>query len=385
MEKIIDDLFEYNYEIFTNQEKLQEFDKKYIYLRSIIEIDRINLEYLNKLIGICFLRNYYERSNNDIINKIVSLPNFIFRPFISKHFVYALPEHLVNYKNKYEIEFISSVLKYVTFKWFCETINDQILDLSDNLLIQFMGCNSLSLYNNKYVSDVVNHNISDNNIINDQITNLLITKNFFDEYSNMVKCGKITPTEEHLNLLCSRSDSTISQIKFMLEHKLSPTNKSFNSLMENHNYNFENVIDLFINFGFNLTLKEVEEITFRKIIIPDFYKYDIVPSREIFDFCICENFYPDYFKNFELTEKDIEELFLYISNINGLIIFLKDRKIFLNVKCLENACKLKNNLDVIRYIIEEHGIIPNTRCLDNANDIKSNKDVIEYITSNIKV
>ena len=88
---------------------------------------------------------------------------------------------------------------------------------------------------------------------------------------------------------------------------------------------------------------------------------------------------------FVLDQKVAEKICLQ-RNISLLKTLVETYNLKLTPRCLENACSLKNNGPVIKYIMDEGDVSPNTQCIVNyamsINNSMLNTLVARYMKNN---
>jgi hypothetical protein len=209
----------------------------------------------------------------------------------------------------------------------------------------------------------------------DEMLNVLLENDLPVVYLYVVNKYNIIMKSEHLLKCCkivkkdaSQCYGSISCIEFILDHKIIPTEEHFKETFNHDNclietisryidYNY--IFQLFIEHGYVPTLDNVKKLVLCRVAVHDFYKYHIVPDKELYDLCFGYGYNDivfDYFKDFKVSQEDIEELFKLTHKLEVILNILKYHICKLNKKCLENAKILYDNKEVIDYLITEHGI-----------------------------
>jgi hypothetical protein len=198
--------------------------------------------------------------------------------------------------------------------------------------------------------------------LNDNILYKFFDSGVYNIYEPLVKINKIKPCVKHLEFFCLE-ENLIELIKFILDYKVIPNDICINNVIttmkkwENEDKKIK-VLLLLLDHGGIITLNNVFMMTKLGIVLPNFYKYDLVPTYELFELCL-KNYYGepyDYFDNFELSQKQIEDMFLETGSLEQIKVILRGRKSILTNTCLRNVRKIRNNIEIINYLIEEHGL-----------------------------
>jgi hypothetical protein len=257
---------------------------------------------------------------------------------------------------------------------------DNEIIFNENIIL-FMLHEIYFYFNNKLVdtpySDVYIEYFKDHKPSSEML-DLLLENGLFVVYLFVINKYDCVVTSNHLLICCKivikdylYYCGATDCIKFILDRKIIPTSGHFKELFDEYTRYKNNelyicatggdigyLLNLFFECGYKPSLDDIKKMVKSNIVVQNFYKYDIIPDRELYDLCVRDEQFIiyDYFDNFELSQKDIEELFSRTNNIKIILSILKNHKCILNKKCLENAKKLRFNEEIINYLISEHGI-----------------------------
>ena len=262
--------------------------------------------------------------------------------------------------NNSKINILNYVIENMSFTTFNEiivslkSINDKCIDS----LIKFINKHS-NLMDNKILINLV-----DNFINKPQIIKLIYN-------------------------IISKSDSDISLKKILLERSIKTLNKELIitileetnenlltrdllTILINQNYFREiygsnsnkqtaEIIDIFILYGFKVTKELVIDLLNKGCYINNIEKYNIEIDNDILEKCAELNYYPyefDCIPNNKVLMIECNKT----NNLDRIKIFKEKGGIFTK-NCLENACAVKKNGKVIKFLVNECGIKPDDECL----------------------
>ena len=179
------------------------------------------------------------------------------------------------------------------------------------------------------------------------------------------------------------------------DNKIVPTTDNFDDLFKlchvyqnrerlnnTRNLIITDIIDIFIYNGYQLTYDNLLKATSCSIVINNIEQFQFKLDNRFYDLCFDYNFYPSYYdqqNNLNILIKECKRAG-NLTNIRKII--LKD-KISPNQECLENACLVKNNHSVIKFLIETCNLKPNNKCLQNIMLLNTSKPLTYFINSYI--
>jgi len=379
-----------NYNIFNNMfinliEKYYNTNKEYIinlFLHSNIKYNLIDfkIDILNKLINknndnitISYINIFYEIENkcycnninkfiiltNDIIeyNKIIekkdigniNLNNIlliIYKNIIkNENFINKNNNCYHNYVTKENSKNLYNILEYLyTCKTFYPTydvfMNAFIYDTYDNAIKLIKKSNDK--LNEKSANDfimlLVNNTTLEHDIKIDDILDLL-----FENKSDL----KYIDLDNIIN--CIIKDDIYLKKKYLCY------DYRFN--------NINNIINYFVNKKCKMSIDNFIKMTKLKIHIKNPSNCGIdINNSEIKKILFNNNFNP-YNIKFDITLDLLQNECEKPANTKKIKEICK--KINPDVKCLENACKIRNNKSVINYLLNDKNIIPNIQCIVN--------------------
>jgi len=177
----------------------------------------------------------------------------------------------------------------------------------------------------------------------------------------------------------------VNQIQQHLEKKKIPTVRDLMAVLKYCSYNTydkEIIINMFVDYGYNLSYKEFLETLKYKIKIRSIDKFNFVYDDAFYELCAEYYFYPyadkeiDKFKMLLFACKSSSRLYEDINLIRTLI----KNGVRPNIDCLIFSCnKYTNNYEIIKLILSK-GIVPNIECLKLCTTFK-NKKIIEMVTT----
>jgi hypothetical protein len=88
----------------------------------------------------------------------------------------------------------------------------------------------------------------------------------------------------------------------------------------------------------------------------------ITIDDEFIKICIDNNFKSKYLTNHVLSQEEIQNLFLKFTKLSDIKKIIGNNKVTFDVTCLRNACSIKNNRLVIKYLLKKN-IVPDFECL----------------------
>jgi hypothetical protein len=217
---------------------------------------------------------------------------------------------------------------------------------------------------NKYIFDPKNEikkhlyenvKIDENNIC---ILELLMNNNYELELIKKIYDElDITPTVIDLEYANSPA-----LIRYLLSKKIIPNHKCFEKVRHLYEENEvkQELINLLIFHGYELTYDDMKEVTRSSIQIYNFDNYNFPDDGELFKICVGNDFRPSYFSKLKKND-DIE-----YENLNVQKLKLYIKKGFIpTIDTLRQVCELCNNPGKLIEYLLDYGVKPNLECLKN--------------------
>jgi hypothetical protein len=224
------------------------------------------------------------------------------------------------------------------------------------------------------LNTVVNALLNSKVIPDEKCLNLAITQKNEENAKLMFALGAKL-NDQVLIIACTSLNMPI--VKLALENKIKPTAECFNAIIKGtkvnpyygnryNRYNAPNkqlesdIIELLIQFGYQVTYDNVVEATRNFIKINDIDRFDIKLDEKFLEVCAEVHYYP-YKLDIAPTTKCLEKECTKSGNIT-IIKEIISKGVKPDSACLEQACKHKANLATIKYLVE-HGAKMNVDCL----------------------
>jgi hypothetical protein len=284
-----------------------------------------------------------------------------------------------------KISIMRFIIDYGLISFFEDFFVDIDIDIFNKILLQLKDVRLnqqyekiINAYMIKHIEEIKNYqyiqSIIDLIILKPTILNKIYP--FISE--NLSKDKKIL----YLNkLLTVNYNFNKESLLLILEgNNITPTMDSFNILLNNNalsSKDISDVIDIFILYGFTITKNIVIRLLNKRCKINFFEKYNIPIDEEILITCCNNNYYPYDFNcipPYSIMTKECGK-----NNNFDRIKEFKEKGGIIDIECLENACFIKNNKKVIKYIINECKINANDNCFVNfekANGTEGLEDLI---------
>lgn len=262
-----------------------------------------------------------------------------------------------------------------------ENFNKILCKLHD--LKQYINSNDYDTVINSIITNKNLIHINDNALIT-------ICSDNADLYTKIVNFKKTKPIIKHLILTCEKISSEIicddKLIQKILEQNILPTHKCFEILtsksIEPNNNLIPNIINLLIKFGLVLTLDDIKSLA-KDYVDIDTKPLNIIPDSDLVNICMGNAFFPQYLDKANITDEQFHNLFKANPNsfdFTDLDDFTKTHKLKYDVECLQLACKIHGNNDMIDFLVNEKNVIPDITCVENI--IKT--DSIDGTNDNLK-
>jgi hypothetical protein len=191
-------------------------------------------------------------------------------------------------------------------------------------------------------------------------------------YQYMVSINKVTPSTNHLKLICSKLHykKSFDLFKMILEYKVIPTHDVFDELLKTKLFSSdtdipyqESIVNILIEFGLTINLSDLKKLLNKKIII-DIKKIGIIPDNETLDICFKNNFFPQFIDKIKFSMDNVHNLFLFCTDQNSIIQIIEKLNLKCDTKCLQIACT-KKYCDIVMYLLDKLNIQPDIECVEN--------------------
>lgn len=301
---------------------------------------------------------------------------------------------LINYKRFDDIKLLlDNKLFTVTVEHIKMSLSCRHLDMT-TLLLQHCNLNNEILNECCINGSMSNVNyILENKIIPNDENLITVIRVRRDEIIDMFLSMGCLLTNNVFREACKQNNIKI--IKECFDNKIVPTTDNFDDLFKlchvyqnrerlnnTRNSIITDIIDIFIYNGYQLTYDNLLKATSCSIVINNIEQFQFKLDNRFYDLCFDYNFYPSYYdqqNNLNILIKECKRAG-NLTNIRKII--LKD-KISPNQECLENACLVKNNHSVIKFLIETCNLKPNNKCLQNIMLLNTSKPLTYFINSYI--
>jgi hypothetical protein len=344
---------------------------------------RFNIDKLNELSLTVQNHRYFSNSDKPsiseytktLIEKITNgetkINNKIYNKFFSTYFDLYIHEHretefynfcfnnMIELKCKFNNQLTNYILslisstKYESLEIaFSELFNDELLeklfDLNNEQKCKFL----IFFASLRQLISKFKQFVFDNFKLCDFIQCLFDHKNVCG-YKLLVKNNKIIPTIEHLKQACSKRLYSLVQI--IIDHKVIPDHECLEvCLREIYKYdsNSVKILNLLLVFDVELNENNLIKIIEKHIDIENFTLYELVTSK-IFKVCVKNKFFPKFMEHYKLTDDDIYYLFSQ-NYIEEIPIHIQNMITKYDLRCLELACNMPDNLSTIRFILRKN-------------------------------
>lgn len=235
--------------------------------------------------------------------------------------------------------------------------------------------------------------INEINLFDKLSVTLIIDNGFYKIYKNLVETEKVKVCFEHLICACGATTKSDELVEFIIDKgKLIPTHECFDVLLKYPNLELydkdllthgdstytSEIIDILINSGLQITLDDVKFMASNKIEV---FNFDFEIDEELVDICIENKFKPKYLSKYNFTQKTIQNIFLKYNKVFQIKDLIGSRKVNYDTTCLKNACSIRNNSSVIRFLLKK-GVVPDLECLKTVVSVNNNNS-ISYILNGI--
>ena len=216
----------------------------------------------------------------------------------------------------------------------------------------------------------------------------LACKNNSMELINFFIKKGLYPNNKCLINICGTVNSKL--ILLILNHRIIPTNacivslfessKTKNSYYYNTNSDYQKIINLLVDYGYNPSYDDVIYLITKKCKIKDIHRFNIALDSNMLETCYKYNYHP-YKINVNPTINCLREECLKTNNIKSIKEIIK-KCVEPDIKCLRNACKNKTNITAVQYLIE-YGIKPDLECLKNISLFFNQNTTMVYLINEL--
>lgn len=194
-------------------------------------------------------------------------------------------------------------------------------------------------------------------------------------------------TRECLNYITQFPISNITKLTYILDHKIPISRKIFENILKyNSQIILDNLklLDICISYGYIMELDDIKLCIENKKDVPNLERFEehknICENKQILDLCYTKYFYPNFQyqnDNYKLEKacaiRDTKEIKKILN-----------KGIKPTNRCLENACKIPQNIANIKELIK-FGCEVNIQCIKNSNALnRHNNTQLNLLISNIK-
>jgi hypothetical protein len=379
----------------------------------------------NKTIGVLTNDSYSYRgsgiNNPDVLKTFVQLyrvctvpdkfiPNLVAKSKSGD----ILTEYVRNHNMKIDLKFLVQ---------FDKTIQDSLLtteginvEYDQKMLISVMG-SSTDASGDEYDSDEDAEGDGDYTI-SDSVYKMIVDQRKVEVDSNFMKNvaseanqttleyitarGGVLDTDV-MNRACRSSVDRLKKVRFILENKVQPEQKHFDSLIaatnasyhyrrgkrvRNYYYNNRNkntedntrdCIEELIKVGYDFTYEDLLQCLEESVIIRDIERFNFDFDDKYMVICAEIGCYP-YKVDVKPTMAILEAECGKGGNLSMVKKTYAQIKQTPSAKCMENACKHKNNIATIRFLQEKGGTFT-VKCLENIADAVGNR-TLELVVEN---
>lgn len=210
-------------------------------------------------------------------------------------------------------------------------------------------------------------------IYNDLLNIVVLNRNS-ERLKILVNYGYVL-TNTHLEYACRIKSEKM--IKIILDNKIKPTSKCINELLfddnnlddTDENDTITEIINLLTSYGYVLTYDDVTNITKKKHKINNIKKYNIKFDDKFMTLCSNIHYFPYDYEEIDIKFgiSDLQYQCGRSYNSETIKKMIEEYQIVPDTICLENACKVKNNISVISYLIKNCHVPPTMQCIKNYN------------------
>ena len=297
--------------------------------------------------------------DNNFIKKILNLDNITTNYSAKLNFINALISYQP-YKLK-SFEFIILDMNLNDFSKYLNKMNKQINNNIENIVIKYINKNSLLLQKKENIeisTNIINNFISKSEILK-HIYKLIY--NFIDEKFKLEVFNKsiISLDKELILLLLENKDikPNIDTVNKLVEKCYCRSDGAIGSTQ------VAEIIDLLCDYGLVINKTIVIKLLQHGCYINNLEKHNIIVDQEILGTCSNNSYYPYKFE----TKPNLDILKKECSKSDNILIIKKLKEFGgeYTTECLAEACKIKKNGKVIKYLINECNVKSDNQCLIN--------------------
>jgi hypothetical protein len=355
-------------------------------LRNTEDFSKLDNNHLNTIVNHCLtiINNFdYVKCNYEIFTEIFSLPIFTFTEEVTCNLLNLVVNKKYDifniYREKNKRIDSNVFIKMIRYrKEVRDKIEDfiklffDILNIDHELIVTLFFLDIEPWVNIYDFIDKIND-------VSVDTINLLFEFGYYDTYIKLVENEKIIPTSEHVSMICGSVNCNIETIKYIINRKIIPSHDCIDrilngniTLYKKYNYYFDplnigsehklsdnipKVIDILTDCGLSLTLEDVKKLSNNKITILNFEKYGFEIDNELIQICLDKKIYPEYITTKCFSQERLKHLFKSVRHVSEIMDYIKDREVTYDIECLRNACKIKNNKEIINFLIKQ-GVEP---------------------------
>jgi hypothetical protein len=170
--------------------------------------------------------------------------------------------------------------------------------------------------------------------------------------------------------------SYIHFLKYILERKIIPNKNCFDSLVKTRDVCAKLIvesIELLIFHGYVLTYEDILLLASREIDLGNYEDFKSSDDGRLYNLCIMHDFHPSYFNKLKCNENIFYESFKHRLKLGDIRDSIK-RGMKLDIKCLQNACAVRDNISVLKFLLGQ-GLVPDETCLKNLMSETKDKSV----------
>jgi hypothetical protein len=263
--------------------------------------------------------------------------------------------------NSVKIKSFNYIMQNIGVKSFFDIMNifkEHVLKEYEKPICEFITKNKELLKTNKLFDNFINNYLNKPMIFKSIYKIMVLTK------------------EKKMDLLNKVASSQTFEPSIFLvileENDIIPNETTINNLLskinsKNYNVNYFKIIaeifDIFVLYGFIITKKLIIQLIRKRCYVNCIEKYNIEIDNEILEECAMASYYPYNYScvpstKIMLIECKKEDNLQQIKK-------LKEKGGVLTYECLENACGVKKNAKVIKFLINECKLKPTQKCLTN--------------------
>jgi FtsZ-binding cell division protein ZapB len=196
--------------------------------------------------------------------------------------------------------------------------------------------------------------------------------------------GKFIPKNKHFRSLITSvkyEGPSQSSRRYYYRHN-NPINKDGYNTTFGSGY-LQEKMELLIKLGYKPTYTDIVDAIKTKCEIPGIERFDINTDSKLLDKCQKHNFFPKY--NFNCITNEMMELRGLCSQkgIGKIRSCIKNNDLVPDEACLENASKIKTNLQTVNFLIEKGGKV-NFKCVENSADTMSANSTLMVLVDAFK-